>query len=74
MILAGSCVVSGGIRWFQLVLDRFIWFQAIPRFSKYGTSQRWLRFDVLIFVQKTYFILAFVQTFNHFDSQPLETL
>ena len=35
-------MVSAGLRSFQAVL----------RFSKYGTSQCWLRFDVLIFVQK----------------------
>ena len=53
MVLASFWMVSGGIRWFQLVLDRFRWFQAVPRFTKYGTSRHvcWLRFDVLIFVQ-----------------------
>ena len=29
MVLASSWVVSVGIRWFQLVLDRFKWFQAV---------------------------------------------
>ena len=64
MVLAISWVVSGNIRWFQLVLDRFRWFQAVLRFSKYGTSQ------IAHFSAEIYFILAFVQNFNHFDSQP----
>ena len=35
-----------------MVSAAFKSFQAVPRFSKYGTSQCWLRFDVLIFMQK----------------------
>ena len=52
MVLAISWVVSGSIRWFELVLDSFRWFQTVLRFCKYGTSQCGLRFDVLIFVQR----------------------
>ena len=57
-----------------MALGGFSWFQAVPRYSKYGTSKCWLRFDVLIFCAKLYFILTIVQNFNHFDSQPSETL
>ena len=57
---ASYCGVSGGIRWFQLVLDCFMWFKAVPRFSKCGTPPYWHRFDMLIFLQK---ILGFVQRF-----------
>ena len=64
MVLAISWVVSGNIRWFQLVLDRFSWFQDVLRFSNYGTSQ------IAHFCAEIYFILAFVQNFIHFDSQP----
>ena len=52
MVLAISWVDSGGIRWFQLVLDHFRSFQVVLRVSKYGISQCWFRFDVLIFVQR----------------------
>ena len=52
MVLDISWVVSGGIGWFQLVLDRFRSFQVVLRFSKDRTSQCWLRFDVLTFVQR----------------------
>ena len=36
--------------WHQVVSASFRSFRAVPRFSKYGTSQCWHRFDVLIFV------------------------
>ena len=52
MVSASYSVVSGDIRWFQLVLDGFRRFKFVPCFSKYGTFQCWLRFDVVIFLQK----------------------
>ena len=64
----------GGFMWHQVVSASFRSFQAVPRFSKYGTSQCWHRFDVLIFVWRFTLILAFVQNFNNFDSQLLETV
>ena len=59
-------MVLGSITRLQLVLDCFRWFRVIPRFSKNQTSQCWLRFDVLIFVQKF--------TPYWLDSQPVQTL
>ena len=43
VVKGGIKVVSAGIRPFQVV-SGVLWF------SKYGMSQCWLRFDVLIFV------------------------
>ena len=52
-LVLGSCSqFLGGFRWYHVVSAGFRSSQAIPRFSQYGTSLCWLRFDVFIFVQK----------------------
>ena len=66
-----SWVVAGG---FSQLLGGFRWFQVVPRFSKYRTSQCWLRVDVPIFVQKFTSYKLLYKTLVDCDSQPLETL
>ena len=74
VVLGCFALLLGGFRWHQVLSAGFRLFQAVPRFSKNRTSQCRHRFDVLIFFVKLHIILAFVQKFNYFDSQRLETV
>ena len=51
VVLGGFGYLLGSFMWHQVVSASFRSFQTVPRFSKYGTSQCWDRFDVLIFCQ-----------------------
>ena len=54
----------------QLILDRFRPFLVLV-----STERLNVAIDLMCsFFVKPYFILAFAQNFNHFDSQPLETV
>ena len=76
MVLGSSWVVSGGIRgfsWCQIVSTGFrpsLILVSIDRFN--------VGLDLMcLFLYKKflcYFMLAFVQNVNHFDSHPSETL
>ena len=63
MVLAIYWVVSCGIRWFQLVLDRFRPFLVLV-----STERLNVGIDLMCsFFVKLFFVLGSVQNFNHFD-------
>ena len=78
MVLGGSSKLLGGFKWQAsggfssfYIVSRGLWSLLVL----VSTGRLNIGLDLMChFCSNIYFILAFVQNFNHFDSQPLQTL